>query len=257
MDLDAGIRRHWLAKEASTCLRTAREDLWFMKRWVSDFEVVIRPDNYAKLKGPLLERMEDIRRKWVSRVSYGVRLPKSTEVLEKLVEEIRQDFCQGPWMLRGLKLAADACEETDRWLDSLDGPMTPEMFYDRYPEVRTTLAIPFPPSRCDVLRERLKIASAKGEYPYPSIPGGEDEAAGPLSGVGRSPDGAVSEGGEAFGKDGAGIGHLSATGGQGSRSEQGGSGTFPGDSGPAAGSFEDIPGISDSGPGPGSSEGYR
>ncbi|MDR1037955.1 MAG: hypothetical protein LBT40_15740 [Deltaproteobacteria bacterium] len=120
---------------------------------------------FFRLNEALFFRLDELRRKWVPRLGKGH--PESTEGLEAWVEELRWVFYQGEWMVAGLKLAVADQEGTARWLDSLEGPVTPELFYQRFSEARPKMMRP-PAERREILRQR-HLAIQAGQDPLQDI----------------------------------------------------------------------------------------
>ncbi|MDR1038411.1 MAG: hypothetical protein LBT40_18135 [Deltaproteobacteria bacterium] len=112
---------------------------------------------------PLFGRIDELRLKWDARLRGSY--PTSTEDLETWVEELRWVFDQGEWMEEGLKLAAVDQEGTARWLESLEGPMSPEMFYERFPEAKPEMMCP-PAEHREFMRQ-CHLARLAGLDPFP------------------------------------------------------------------------------------------
>jgi hypothetical protein len=161
-DYELNHRSH-LKHELSTYLRGLDDGFDIIQEKVGLVMSLLPPGKFLRMNKPLLDRVDELRNKWAVRLQG--RHPTSTEGLETWVEDLRWVFYQREWMEEGLKLAAADQEETARWLESLEVPMTPEMFYERFPEAKPKMMSP--PAERREARRQCHLAELAGRNPIP------------------------------------------------------------------------------------------
>ncbi|MDR1040563.1 MAG: hypothetical protein LBR80_10460 [Deltaproteobacteria bacterium] len=99
-----------------------KSDLWR--------DLGLKPSNDFKLTDPLYERIERLLETRARRLEE--EFPDTLEGIEMLDRKVQKDCGESIWIEACLSKVAECPQETDRWLESLAEPPTPEMLYARF-----------------------------------------------------------------------------------------------------------------------------
>ncbi|MDR1040948.1 MAG: hypothetical protein LBR80_12460 [Deltaproteobacteria bacterium] len=141
MDLSDKYYRMSLGEEISSSVRRLEIAISSHEDETMGTSLPLKCENSRLLRVTLTRHLIVIRQKWASR---QVTMPGSTLDMERLVNELRSDLNQGIWVREGLQAVAADGPEADRWLDSIEGPLTAEAFFERYVPDRTIITVPVP-----------------------------------------------------------------------------------------------------------------